>query len=269
MRRAVSSARGALLPAALALAASGACSSHSPIVREVPLVRDVLPDPPFPEGWRAIDLTLPLDAAAPRASHPRQFPFERIELPPDAPGGARSGAFTAMEHMGTHLAAPRTRFDGGATVDTFGGTDLLLPVVVLDLPPNLAPDAPLPVEEIAADERDRGLFPRGAAILLRTRRPAAPHSGFSVAGARLLGERRARIVGTDAPAIDASASKDGPAQQAAADAGVFLLANLRNLDELPPRGAWLVVGVLPVVGASGAPARVVALVPTDPGGRPR
>ena len=248
---------------------AAACSSHSPIVRGVPLVRDVLPDPPFPEGWRVVDLTLPLDAAAPRAPHAKQFPFERIDLAPTAAGGPRTGAFTAMEHMGTHLAAPRTRVEAGASVDTFGGADLLLPLVVVDLPPKLPADGALPLEEIVADERENGLFPPGAAVILRTRRPSAPHPGLSLAATRLLADRKVRILGTDAPAIDASALRDAPSQSAAAQAGLFVLLNLRHLDDLPPRGAYVVVGALPVVGASGSPARVVALVPSGPGGGPR
>lgn len=240
-----------------------ACSSRTPIVREVPLVREVLPDPPFPEGWRIVDLTMPLDAAVPRVAHARQFPFERIELEPESPDGVRTGAFTAMEHMGTHLAAPRTRAGAGSSVDAFGASDLLLPLVVLDLPPNLGPTGVYPVEELVADERERGLFPPGAVVVLRTRRAGPPHPGFSPAAIELLAQRRVRVVGTDATGVDPSTSAGAPAQAAGARAGVWFLSNLRRVDDLPSRGAFVVVGVLPVVGAAGAPARVVALVRQD------
>ena len=43
--------------------------------------------------------------------------------------------------------------------------------------------------------------------------------------------------------------------------GVWHLEGLTNLAQLPPLGAWVVVGVLKLTGGSGGPARVLALVP--------
>ncbi|MEZ4595690.1 MAG: hypothetical protein R3C32_01985 [Chloroflexota bacterium] len=44
-------------------------------------------------------------------------------------------------------------------------------------------------------------------------------------------------------------------------AGVWHLEGLQNLAALPPLGATVFVGVLPLVDGSGSPARVLALVP--------
>jgi kynurenine formamidase len=70
-------------------------------------------------------------------------------------------------------------------------------------------------------------------------------------------------VGSDAPSCDTSAAPRAPAQAVAASLGVCTLVNLRRLEHLPRRGAYVVVGALPIVGGAGAPARVVALVPPD------
>ena len=43
--------------------------------------------------------------------------------------------------------------------------------------------------------------------------------------------------------------------------GVWHLEGLTNLGQLPPLGAWVVVGVLKLTDGSGGPARVLALVP--------
>jgi kynurenine formamidase len=43
---------------------------------------------------------------------------------------------------------------------------------------------------------------------------------------------------------------------------VWFVAGLADLARVPPRGATVVVGAIPVAGAAGAPARVLALVPT-------
>lgn len=264
---AVRGARSAALAvAAIAALALPACRSDTPIVRNVPLVRDVFPEPPFPQGWRVADLTLALDSTAPHIAHPQQFPFERMDLAPATKGSARTGGFTAMEHTGTHLAAPRTRNDAGATVERFGGDDLLLPLAVLDIPSDASSEAVMSVDMIKADERSYGDIPDGAVVVLRTRSGAADavHPGWAGPAVRwLVKERRTRVVGTDAPAIDSSAAERAPAQGVAGSVGIWTLASLRHLDAVPHRGAYVVIGVLPIVSAAAAPARVVALVPPD------
>jgi kynurenine formamidase len=42
--------------------------------------------------------------------------------------------------------------------------------------------------------------------------------------------------------------------------GIWHVENLTNLAAVPPVGAWSVVGVPSIAGASGFPARVLALV---------
>jgi hypothetical protein len=44
-------------------------------------------------------------------------------------------------------------------------------------------------------------------------------------------------------------------------AGKYGVTQLRNLDRLPPVGSVVVVAPLPIVGGTGSPARVLALVP--------
>jgi kynurenine formamidase len=81
----------------------------------------------------------------------------------------------------------------------------------------------------------------------------------------LIEQRKVRALGTDAPAIDASGElATAPAQTLAAKSGVFCVAGLGDLRALPRDGAYLVLGVLPVVGGTGAPCRALALVPPAP-----
>ena len=51
-----------------------------------------------------------------------------------------------------------------------------------------------------------------------------------------------------------------PCHSALMGANKWGLTSLRNLDRLPPTGAVLIVCPLPIVGGSGSPARVLALV---------
>ena len=66
-------------------------------------------------------------------------------------------------------------------------------------------------------------------------------------------------VGTDAGAAH-SFDPAFPCHSFLMGSGKYGLTQLQNLGSLPPTGAVLVVGPLPIVTGSGAPARAVALV---------
>ena len=66
-------------------------------------------------------------------------------------------------------------------------------------------------------------------------------------------------VGTDAGAAH-SFQPPFPCHAALLGAGKYGLTQLQNLAQLPPTGTLLVAGPLPIVGGSGSPARVLALV---------
>ena len=51
-----------------------------------------------------------------------------------------------------------------------------------------------------------------------------------------------------------------PCHEAVLGAGKYGLTQLRNLDQLPVTGAIVIAAPLPIVGGSGSPARVLALV---------
>ncbi len=64
----------------------------------------------------------------------------------------------------------------------------------------------------------------------------------------------------DACARDPDHATSYPVHRSTLPADVWHLEGLVNLDRLPPRGATVVIGVLPLAGGSGAPARVLALL---------
>jgi kynurenine formamidase len=68
-------------------------------------------------------------------------------------------------------------------------------------------------------------------------------------------------VGLDSPSIDFGPSKDFIVHQVLLGAGVYALENLAVLDALPPRGATLYALPMKIGGGSGAPARVLAVLP--------
>ena len=248
----------------------------------VPNVLPILsapPEPPFPEGWTVLDLTRPLDKDAPFVPHAEAFPFERVDFLKVRDTGWRTGGYSGTEHMGTHVASSLARLPVGDPVQTIPGAQLLLPVVVIDCPDAAKAGGAVTAADVQADERAHGAVPAGSIVLLRTGRGALASSDPLLLGRRSDGsvsfpgwnddavrdlalERRVRAVGTDTMAVDpGSRAREAPAQSAGSAAGLWFVAGLADLSRLPQRGALLVVGAIPLVGAAGAPARVLALVP--------
>jgi len=159
---------------------------------------------------------------------------------------------------------------------------LIAPAAVLDFTAQAAadPDFLLEVEHVRGWEREHGPLPEGGWLLYRTgwdRRSdrqaeflnadeTGPHTpGVSVDCARwLAGQAPVIGVGVETVGTDAGAAHSFepafPCHSYLLGAGKYGLTQLRNLAALPPTGAVLLAAPLPIVGGSGSPARVLALV---------
>ena len=89
--------------------------------------------------------------------------------------------------------------------------------------------------------------------------PAFP--GLAADAARLLVRRGVAGIGIDTLGVDPGGSRTFSVHRITSPAGIWHVECLVGLERVPPRGAWLVAGVIPVVAGSGAPARVFAIVP--------
>jgi kynurenine formamidase len=237
-----------------------------------------------------VDLTAPLTADTPVIRLPPEFAqTARFELEELSRYDDRGPAwywnnFRSGEHTGTHLDAPNHWVTGrdGADVSAVPAARLIAPAVVLDLSEQAAadPDFLLEVEHVRAWEKTHGPLPAGGWLLYRTGWDArsasqadflnadetGPHTpGVSPGCARWLAEEApvlglgVETVGTDAGAAH-SFDPPFPCHAALLGAGKYGLTQLQNLALLPPTGALLVAAPLPIVGGSGSPARVLALV---------
>lgn len=195
------------------------------------------------------------------------------------PDGFYSRRVTFAEHTGTHFDAPCHMVDGTAKLDEVDPSTLIGPAAVIDISADVGddPDAALTLSQVEAFERAHGPVPTGGIVLLRTgwedrntdpvRYAGEPGElrfpGFGAEAARFLVEQRGIVgLGVDTLGIDPGAATDFVVhRQVTHPAGVWHLEGLQNLRSLPPQGATVFVGVLPLVGGSGSPARVLALVP--------
>jgi kynurenine formamidase len=237
-----------------------------------------------------IDLTARLSSATPIIQLPPPFantiPFSLQEVSRyDDRGPAWYWNDISMgEHCGTHFDAPVHWITGrnGSDVADVPVTRLIAPAVVLDFTAEAKadPDFLLEVSHIRAWESEHGSLPDGGWMLFRTGWDArsdsqqdflnanetGPHTpGLSVECARWLAEEAPVIgigvetVGTDAGRAH-SFDPPFPCHSAMLGAGKYGLTQLQNLALLPPTGAVVLAGPLPIIGGSGSPARVVALV---------
>jgi kynurenine formamidase len=151
---------------------------------------------------------------------------------------------------------------------------------VIDVRPRCGdnPDFAVPPDCIKDFEIDHGQIPGGSAVLICTgwdrflalperyiggAQPGVPRCpGLSGDAMQHLVQRRAVGVGIDTLSVDPGMSTEFPAHRTGLGAGLWLLEGLVGLDRLPALGTWLVVGAIPVVDGSGAPARVLCFVPS-------
>lgn len=100
--------------------------------------------------------------------------------------------------------------------------------------------------------------------------PARTHRGVSADCARWLAEETPISgFGVETMGIDAGCAGEldppFPMHYHLLGNDKYGITSLQNLSELPEAGALLIVAPLPIVGGTGSPARVLALVPTGSG----
>jgi len=237
-----------------------------------------------------VDLTAPLSETTPVLQLPPPFantrPFALTEISRYDEGGPAWywNNFSTGEHVGTHFDAPVHWVTGkdGLDVSQVPAPQLVAPAVVLDRSADCAanPDFLLEIEHVQAWEAEHGALPDGGWLLYRTGWDARSHEqaaflnaddtgphtpGISARCAQWLAEQTPILgLGTETVGTDAGSAHSFdppfPCHSYLLGAGKYGLTQLQNLASLPATGIVLVAAPLPIVGGSGSPARVLALV---------
>lgn len=238
---------------------------------------------------RVIDLTAPLSSDTPLLELPPElgqtarFELEEISRYDDRGPAWYWNNFHTGEHTGTHFDAP-IHWVSGKDRDDIARVPVsafVAPAVVLDVTSRVQedPNFLIDVADIEAFAAEHGPLPQGGWLLCRTgwsgrvtqeeminRTDTGPTSpGMSADCARWVAEESplqgigVETVGTDAGAAH-SFEPAFPCHSFLLGAGKYGLAQLQNLDQLPPVGAVVVASPLKIVGGSGSPVRVLALV---------
>ncbi len=229
---------------------------------------------------RVVDLTHTLTSKLP--CWPGDSPFHASVTATHQNDGYFVRNLTMPEHSGTHLDAP-VHFDpGGLTVDCIPAEKLLAPGVVVDVSSAVKTnvDYRVTAQDVESWTMAHGAIPSGAVVFFRTgwaeRWPSQENymnahangimhfPGLSVeTGHYLLESAHPVGIGIDTASIDYGPSEDFPVHHTTLSAGLYHLENVANLDLLPAAGFIVITLPLKLGGGSGAPARVIAFIPSQ------
>ena len=193
--------------------------------------------------------------------------------------------YCAAEHGGTHLDAPVHFAKGKWTADEIPLEKLTGEAVVINVSDKALKNADylISVSDIGSWEKTNGKLPDDIIILFRTgygsfypetkkylgtdERGADAVAklhfpGIDPAAAEwLVKNRKIKAVGLDVASVDYGQSKDFKTHQILYEQNIPGFENVANLDKLPVKGAFIVALPMKIKGGSGAPLRIVAIIP--------
>ncbi len=193
--------------------------------------------------------------------------------------------FSAEEHGGTHMDAPRHFSEGKPSMHEIGVERFIGPAVVIDVSAKALADRNYQIgtEDFLLWEKANGPLPNNAIILINTgyaqfwpdrelymgtakRGPEGvaelQFPGLHPEAAAWLTENRnISTIGLDTPSIDYGKSTHFESHQILFEKEILVVENVTNLNVLPASGAWIVALPMKIRNGSGAPTRIVAWLP--------
>jgi kynurenine formamidase len=230
---------------------------------------------------KTVDMSYALDEHAPYwPEGTSASPFHATPAASYAHDGYFLRTLQLPEHFGTHMDAP-LHFDAkGQSLDRIPVQDFVLDAAVVDVRAAVRsnPDYRLTVQDLQDWEKAHGpISPHSAVLLLtgwgsrwpsqsrymnRDAKGVMHFPGYSIEAAHyLLDHAHPRAIGIDTASIDYGPSEKFEVHQFTMHAGLYHLENVANLDKLPPTGAIIVALPMNLRGGSGAPTRVLGLLP--------
>lgn len=216
---------------------------------------------------------------------------EKFKLEKESDGITENGYYYAAnkffspEHGGTHIDAPIHFSKGSPTVDEIPMQKLVSNGVVIDVSKKCEdnPDYRIMINDFKDWENKIGIIPENSMVFLYTgfskfwpdpikymgtdqrgkdaisqlHFPGLHHDAASW----LIENRKISAVGLDTPSIDFGQSKKFETHRALCTSHVPAIENVANLDKLPPTGSIVIALPMKIKGGSGAPVRIIALIP--------
>jgi len=236
---------------------------------------------------RFVDMTHSFDSDIPHG--PGITPAHRTTLFSYDPGvgtvgsGALMHEYTHAGQWGTHVDPPAHFIRGLRTLDQIGVTEMVLPLVIIDIHRKVEgnPDYRVSMDDVAAWESAHGPIPSHAFVALRTdwsrrwpdtqaffnrdAKGIAHYPGWSREVLEYLYEQR-RITASGHETADTDRGMDAsqgryPLEHYVLSLDHYQIEMLTNLDQLPQAGAMVIASWPKPRNGSGFPARVFAIAP--------
>ncbi len=227
---------------------------------------------------RVVELSHIIESNIPRWSGDPKVEFETVASIEE--DGYYLRRFSLGEHSATHINAPNSFFEDGASIDQYPAESLVKKAVVIDKSNQAAinPNYLLSLSDVLAWEKKYGKIPVDSIVLLCTgwqlkwldevaffnqdNAFGLHFPGFgSEATEFLLSQRQIAGVGIDTHGVDGGMDTTFAINRLVLAQSRIVLENLTNLDQLPAVASLLVIGVMRLKGGSGSPVAVLALVP--------
>ncbi len=190
-----------------------------------------------------------------------------------AKDGFRTTFYEMVGQYGTHVDPPAHFAEGGITQDKIPLKQMILPLVVLDDTRFLArdPNHAFSVADLLTWEKTHGRVPKGAFAALRTdiykdwdanpeRFKRSDFPAWSPETVRFLIEKRG-VTAIGHESMDTDTTEKMESETYILHHGHFQIEVMANLDQVPARGAVIVVTWPKVRDGLGFPARAFAILP--------
>jgi arylformamidase len=203
---------------------------------------------------KLIDVSVPIDTSLP--TYPGNTPFSLEPIKRVARGDSSNVSTLHMSaHTGTHVDAPRHFFDAGVGVDVLPLEMLCGRTRVVEVTSRKA---------VSSDDLAALKLSEDVRLLIKTLNSRlwgssdfhGEYVGISESGARYLVEHGIKVVGVDYLSVEPFKTPGAPTHHALLGGGTIVIEGL-NLRDVEPGVYDMICLPLRVVGADGAPARVV------------
>ena len=249
------------------------CATHAQASSELQRAYRVI------KSKQLVDLTHSFDTTTPVWSGFGQAKFSPASDPKTKKpysikdDGFRTTFYEMVGQYGTHVDPPAHFAEGGITMDEIPLKQMILPLIVLDNTPYQAKEEnhAFSVADLMAWEKKNGKVPRGAFVALRTdmskdwdkdpeRFKRAPFPAWAFETIKFLYEQRG-VTATGHEAMDTDTTDKMDSETWILQHGHYQIEVMANLDQVPAKGALIVVTWPKVKKGLGFPARAFAILP--------
>jgi kynurenine formamidase len=257
------------IAAAVSIGANAAASGASTLDRAfrtiaskrfIDLTHSFGADTPVWSGFGQAKMTPAID---PKTHEPYTIPKD----------GFRTTFYEMVGQYGTHVDPPAHFAEDGATMDKIPVKQMILPLVVLDDTRFLAkdPNHAFSVADLMGWEKAHGRVAKGAFVALRTdmykdwdtnpeRFKRSEFPAWSLETVKFLIEKRG-VTAIGHESMDTDTTEKMESETYILQRGHFQIEVMANLDQVPAKGALIVVAWPKVKDGLGFPARAFAILP--------